>query len=139
LDRLPVTPSGKVDRRGLPVPVVPDPPPAPPTAGGTRSVEEVILGAWRQVLGVSVAGGSESFFDLGGTSLMMVRVQQLLEHHLGRPVPVALLFQHPTVASLALHLGNPMAGSTASDSGRLAGVQARAARQRQAVARRSAA
>ena len=139
LDRLPVTPSGKVDRRGLPVPVVPDQPPATPMAGGTQSVEEVILGAWRQVLGVSVAGGSESFFDLGGTSLMMVRVQQLLEHHLGRPVPVALLFQHPTVASLALHLGNPMAGSTASDSGRLAGVQARAARQRQAVARRSAA
>ncbi|HEX2188763.1 MAG TPA: amino acid adenylation domain-containing protein, partial [Longimicrobiaceae bacterium] len=101
LDALPLTPTGKVDRRALPAPEAP----APEDGAEPRTeLERAIAEAWAEVLGVPRVGTAVSFFDLGGNSLLVVQAARRLEAALGRKVPVLDLFQHPTVAGLARHL-----------------------------------
>ena len=98
LEALPLTPNGKVDRRALP---------EPEQLGTSRSLpprdttELHLLQLWQSVLGVTDAGIHDSFFDLGGHSLLAMRLMSLIEQHFGIRLPVALLFQHPSVAALA--------------------------------------
>ncbi len=101
LDRLPLNPSGKVDRRALPAPEAPveEQEVAPRT-----EMERAVAAAWEEVLGVPVVGVHRSFFDLGGNSLLVVQAAGRLEAALGRKVPVLDIFQHATVAALARHL-----------------------------------
>jgi Phosphopantetheine attachment site len=111
LDRLPLTSSGKVDRRAL----AQRPPefreePAPPRSG----LEETLAEVWAGLLGLERVGREESFFDLGGHSLLLARLQTELHHRLSREVPLLTLFEHPTVGALAAWLD----GSTpATDPG----------------------
>ena len=56
------------------------------------------------MLGVEKVGVYDNFFDLGGHSLLMVRVQSRLRDAFAREVPVLDLFQHPTIGALAKHL-----------------------------------
>jgi len=99
---MPLTPAGKVDRNALPDPEAQSTaaPPAAPRTG----LEIVIAEIWREVLGVEQVGREESFFDLGGHSLLLVEVQSRLRNRLNREVPVLDLFRYPDVASLARHL-----------------------------------
>ncbi|MEV7027109.1 acyl carrier protein, partial [Kitasatospora sp. NPDC093558] len=69
--------------------------------------EARIAELWRRLLGVERVGREENFFDLGGHSLMMVRLHTLLRDELGHDVPVVDLFRYPTVAALAAHLSGP--------------------------------
>lgn len=71
--------------------------PVPP---GSPTEETVIL-VWQAVLGVPVDSVHDDFFDLGGRSLRATRVAWRLTTALGVPVPVRLVFEHPTVAALA--------------------------------------
>jgi acyl carrier protein len=100
LRALPLTPSGKVDRRALPAPgtqrLGPETAYAEPKSVLERTVAEVL----REVLGIERVGVNDSFFDLGGHSLRLVRAAAVLEERLGRPVPVLDLFRFPTVAAL---------------------------------------
>jgi hypothetical protein len=60
----------------------------------------------------------DNFFDLGGHSLLLGRVQATLQRMLGRRVPITALFEHPTIRALALYLdGAPEAGSRRVESG----------------------
>src|SRR5207302_311319 len=59
---------------------------------------------WRAVLGVSGVSPTANFFEAGGNSLAIVAVATRLAESLGRPVPVAELFRHPTVRALAAFL-----------------------------------
>ncbi|MGN9779207.1 amino acid adenylation domain-containing protein [Micromonospora sp. H33] len=103
LDRLPRGESGKVDRAALPPPRLP----APAGRGApTGELEEAVAAIWREVLAVQVVGADDNFFDIGGHSLLMVRVQARLAERLGRTVPVVDLFRHPTVRALARHLAS---------------------------------
>ncbi|HET7228485.1 MAG TPA: amino acid adenylation domain-containing protein [Longimicrobium sp.] len=102
LDALPLTPSGKVARRALP---------APQAASADEAfeaprvpLEETIAGVWAQVLGREAVSVHTNFFDLGGHSMSLVRVQARLRDVLQREIPVVDLFRHPTVAALASHL-----------------------------------
>lgn len=67
----------------------------------TSEMERAISQIWADVIGLERVGVTQNFFDLGGTSLMLEHVQLRLESHLGRDLPLTLLFQHPTVAALA--------------------------------------
>jgi hypothetical protein len=101
LERLPLTPTGKVDLRALPAPgAPPDDGDAAPRSG----LERTIAAAWEEVLGVPVAGVHRSFFDLGGNSLLVAQAASRLEAELGIAVPVLEVFRHPTVAGLARSL-----------------------------------
>ncbi|ASO18904.1 amino acid adenylation domain-containing protein [Actinoalloteichus hoggarensis] len=101
LTDLPRTPSGKVDRRALagripPVEVV-SARFVPPRGAG----EERIAAVWRDVLGRSMVGSGDNFFDLGGHSLSMTRLHKALVELTGRDVSLADLYAHPTVAEQA--------------------------------------
>ena len=101
LDAFPLTPSGKINRRALPAPDSTRPEletgyVAPQTATEGRLAE-----IWQQVLGVERVGIDDSFFDLGGHSLLAVSLFARIEKAFGERLPLAILFQSPTVRQLA--------------------------------------
>jgi amino acid adenylation domain-containing protein len=109
LEGFPRSPSGKVDRAALP----PPPPPAGAVPAATAlpagALEETIAAAWRDVLGLAHVGRHDNFFDLGGHSLLLLRVHRRLRDELGpqgQPVMVMDLFRHPTISALAGYLGS---------------------------------
>ena len=101
LDALPLTRSGKVNRRALPTP---EPAAARRSRPPAPGLEATIAAVWAAVLGVDEVGAEDPFFEIGGDSLLALRVQHRLEVELGRTVGVVDLFEHPTVAALARFL-----------------------------------
>ncbi|MER5618330.1 amino acid adenylation domain-containing protein [Streptomyces sp. NPDC002215] len=101
LDRIPLTPNGKTDRRALPAPASDrselGAAYTAPRTGTERTVAEV----WAEVLGVDTVGVDDDFFALGGHSLLATRVVSRLRRRLGVDVPVRTLFSAPTPALLA--------------------------------------
>jgi amino acid adenylation domain-containing protein len=103
LPALPLTPGGKVDRRALPAPV---------SEGGQalgsvapRDLLELQLAQlWEEVLGHRPIGVFDNFFEIGGHSLLAVQLMARLERLSGRRLPVASLFQAPTVERMAVLL-----------------------------------
>ena len=101
LDRLPLTAGGKVDRRALPVPevaAVAAPSGVIPGAGG--ELERLLLAVWGEVLKLEQVTVDANFFDLGGDSLLMLKVLRRLEEH-DVVVTVKMAHEHQTVRTLA--------------------------------------
>jgi acyl carrier protein len=104
LPALPLTPSGKLDRRALPDHAGVRPglgaAYAPPRTGN----EKLVAGLWREALGIERVGLEDNFFDLGGHSLLVMRVVARLSAALDRDIPVVEMFRHTTVRALAAYL-----------------------------------
>jgi len=101
IDALPMTPTGKVDRKALPMP---DQQQLTGDSGivGPRNVtEETLASIWCELLGLDAVGVYDNFFDLGGHSLLSVRLLDKIEKTFGRKFPLAALFQAPTIDALA--------------------------------------
>lgn len=97
---LPVTPSGKLDRRALSSAagaVVRSESRAPVRPG----TEQKLIGIWEDVLGIEGISPTDNFFDLGGHSLLAIRMFARIETELGSRLPLATLFEAPTVRALA--------------------------------------
>ena len=107
LDALPLTPSGKLDRRALPAPDRRKPEVAQAFVAPRPGIEAALAEIWREVLDVERVGVDDPFFDLGGHSLLLARVRAAIAARLGRELPMVELFQHPTVRRLAAHLEAP--------------------------------
>ena len=71
---------------------------------GFSTLEDAVANIWCEVLGVPRVGVEENFFDLGGHSLLLTRVQALIRDRLGREVSLLDLLTHTTVRTLARHL-----------------------------------
>jgi len=100
LGTLPLTPNGKVDRKALPKPDLSAQSSCdrvPPR----DDVEEGIAKIWREILGLQAVGVTENFFDLGGHSLMAVRLMNEISKLTGVNLPLTALFQGATVERLA--------------------------------------
>jgi hypothetical protein len=101
LDKLPVTPNGKIDRRALPAPAPAQPVEATPAELSTAA-ERLFGGIFADVLGVSSVGRYDNFFDLGGHSLLAMRVVDRFRKASGIRMQPGELFQQ-TVGQLAAH------------------------------------
>jgi amino acid adenylation domain-containing protein len=106
---LPTTSSGKVDRKALPPPSTRRPELQSGYAAPTTELERTIVPIWREVLQLEEVGIDDSFFELGGGSLMLVQLQNRLSGELGRELPLVALFENPTIRALARHLAPPAA------------------------------
>ena len=100
MDALPLTPNGKVDRKALPEPATEPRAAARPQSGVERRIARV----WEEVLGISGVGLDDNFFEIGGHSMLVAKMQERLGAELGREMTVVELFQFPTIAALAAHL-----------------------------------
>jgi thioesterase domain-containing protein len=100
LEALPLTPSGKVDRKALPAPEHTGSDDRPHVAP-RDNLELQLARVWEEVLGVRPVGVTSNFFELGGHSLLALRLMAGIRGSLGRTLPVVSLFQAPTVEGLA--------------------------------------
>jgi amino acid adenylation domain-containing protein len=136
LPALPLTPSGKVDRRALPEPEAARPELAAAYEAPRTELERTIAGVWRELLGVNSIGLHDNFFDLGAHSLHLVRAHSRLREVLGRELTVVDLFRHSSVGALARHLSEGEEKPTFQEVKTLAQQQKAAqSRQRQAMER----
>jgi amino acid adenylation domain-containing protein len=129
----PLTPNGKVDYAALPAPVAGSAESASEGAAGATEMEGRVAEVWKAVLGARHIGLDDNFFDIGGTSLLLVSVHAKLQTLLTRKIPIADLFGYTTVRTLSERLG------TVSEAGlgqaQKAQVQTQAQKQKAAFAR----
>ena len=117
LAALPLTPNGKVDLRALPAPELREP--GDDAGAGGRLVprtplEELLAGIWSEVIGIPDVGPHDSFFKLGGHSLVATRVLSRVRDAVRVEVPLAAFFEGPTVAELARAVEEALRGSSGS-------------------------
>ena len=101
LEALPLTPSGKVDRRALPVPDVIQVEVTPDYVEPRDVVERQLATIWEEVLHRQPVGVRSTFFELGGHSLLAIELFARIEKVFGKRPPLTTLFQSPTVEQLA--------------------------------------
>ena len=117
LAAIPRDANGKVDRRALAAEAakaLAAPAPVAAPHRRTDAMTEVVAEAYAAVLGLADVPREANFFELGGTSLAMAAVVHLLRRRLDRPLPTLLLFEHPSVATLAAALRSDPAPPTAT-------------------------
>ncbi len=110
LAALPLTANGKLDRAALPAPDAGRPELAGGYVAPATPAEELLAGIWAQVLGITQVGTTDSFFDLGGHSLLATQVISRIRVVFGAEIPLADLFDHPTVQALAARVEDRILG-----------------------------
>ena len=102
LEEMPLTASGKIDRRALPDPDNGRPDLANPYISSRNEIEQRLVAIWEGVLDVYPIGVKDGFFDLGGDSLSATRVISQVIKQFDLEIPLQLLFQSPTIADMAV-------------------------------------
>jgi aspartate racemase len=97
LEQFPLTPSGKIDRRALPVPPETRPDLEEAHIAPRNDLERRLANIWERVLSVQSVGVRDNFFDLGGHSLLAVRLVWEIEKELGQRLPLVSFFQGATI------------------------------------------
>ena len=106
MDELPLNNSGKVNRKALPRPEIEVA--SPPPITGNRLEQQMVV-IWQQLLQVERVGLNDSFFEIGGHSLLLTELKNRLDDILDKPVTLVNLFQYPTIAGLAAFVGDEIA------------------------------
>ncbi|MEM7345915.1 MAG: amino acid adenylation domain-containing protein, partial [Chloroflexota bacterium] len=99
IDAIPLTPNGKIDRLALPEPTSTQR--AKRLTTPRDALEFQLAELWSEVLRLDEVGIDDNFFELGGHSLLAVRLMSAIEQKFGQLLPLATLFQAPTIAQLS--------------------------------------
>ena len=102
VDHFPLTANEKLNIKALPQPKLP----IKDYVAPTNAMQSLLCRLWQSLLSVGRVGIHDNFFHLGGDSLLAIHLCQLISNEFAVEVPVALLFQYPTVANLAPQLKN---------------------------------
>lgn len=100
LERMPLNSSGKIDRAALPVPSAPQAAPVPAAA----SLERAVHAIWKEILGSGDIDPDAAFFDIGGHSLALARVQAKLTAEFGVEIDMMTMLQLSTIRKMVAHL-----------------------------------
>lgn len=111
LAEMPQTLNGKIDRNALVAKALAAHRTAMPLPTGFGEPHATLMGIWRDLLGVDRIAPQDSFFDLGGHSLLMVTLQDRIQQDLGAEVDITDLFRFPTVQTQADHIAQILAHS----------------------------
>jgi acyl carrier protein len=101
LDALPLTPSGKVDRRALPAPDATPLSDETPFVAPSTPTEQSVAALCAEILGLAQIGIHDNFFDRGGHSLLATQLISRLRDDFQLELPLQRIFESPTVAGLA--------------------------------------
>lgn len=101
MDKLPVTPNGKVDYAALPIPDETSFESAKEFVAPRTPVEETLGQLWKEILGIERVGINDNFFELGGHSLLATQVVSRVRKALKVDLPLRAIFDSPTIAGLA--------------------------------------
>jgi amino acid adenylation domain-containing protein len=103
LDAFPLTPNGKKDRKALKPATRPQQ--KVTTSGQPDSeIEQIIVSVWQDILSLEHISVEQNLFEIGASSLDVVRAGKKLEERLGRPLDTINLFEHSTIRALARYL-----------------------------------
>lgn len=103
IDELPTTTSGKIDRSTLRTRAIFVRRTAPTSIPATET-ERILASIWGKLLDTSELDVNESFFDLGGNSLMIIQAQMAIKTQLGQDIPILDFFRYPSIRALGAHL-----------------------------------
>jgi amino acid adenylation domain-containing protein len=115
LNELPLTPTGKVDRKALPAPSKARPALDTFYVAPRTPLEEDLVRLWDEILSLDHIGINDSFFELGGDSLSAVRLISAILRKFQTRLPVRVLFQSPTVAEMAVVLTTNVGNTLSED------------------------
>jgi amino acid adenylation domain-containing protein/thioester reductase-like protein len=115
MNKFPLTPNGKVDRRALPAPSLDRPDLDVPMVEPTNDIERDLAEIWSQMLGIVPIGIHDNFFDLGGHSLFIAKMMTQVAETFAVKLPLSELFTAPTVAGLAQSIVNARQPQALSD------------------------
>jgi acyl carrier protein len=101
LEKFPLTPNGKIDRKALPAPTNQATSQDVPYVAPTTPVEEQLAAIWKEILKIEKIGIHENFFESGGTSLTATQVISRVRSEFHVEIPLARIFEASTIAEYA--------------------------------------
>ena len=101
MEAFPLTPNGKLDRAALPEPEITRADIQSRFIAPRNEIEHRLAHIWERVIRIEPIGVTDSFFDLGGHSLLAVRLFTEIRRVFGTDLPLAAIFQHPTIEKVA--------------------------------------
>ncbi len=120
LDELPLTPSGKMDRKALPAPDQNRPQLEDVYQPPSTATEETLAAIWREVLKLDKVGAHDNFFELGGHSLLATQIVSRIRNAFSIEFPLRTLFESPTVIEMAATIDqNNAKGASDADLARV--------------------
>jgi tyrocidine synthetase-3 len=114
MEKFPTSQNGKIDRKNLPLPDVPEIEESE-TSEEISDLGLIILDVWKEVLSLQQINVNHNFFDVGGHSLNLIKVNTKLNKALDRSISIVSLFQYPTIRSLADHLAQDSTNDVISE------------------------
>jgi amino acid adenylation domain-containing protein len=125
LQRMPLTPNGKLDRKALPVPTYEHMQPAEDFVRPRTETEKALAVIWTELLKVDNVGINDDFFDLGGHSLLAIRAVPRIRDVFGVDITFQILFENPTIAAMANVLNAMKSSGSSANSGKVQRIERR--------------
>jgi len=131
MDKLPLTPNNKVDRKALPLPDFKCSRDISNVVLPANNMEERLTAIWKEVLSAEIVGINDNYFDLGGNSFLAVRIVNRINRELNSDLTILAFFKYTTISALAKYLSSGIE----NDSDILVNINERKNRNKEALSR----